>query len=204
MPRTAREIDLSPTRQDAGRNPERNLSRQAVEGHLEQLEEIGFVHARPGKREGREVLEYVLNQARLFVVVDELRRISLMRSALGDAQETAAGPGPHEGRVALPPGPALVLANGPFEGKVFALEGPGPWAIGREKEVDVSLAYDPFVSRENSRIHKAREGIVIEAMASTRNGTRVNWIALGDGERRLLAPGDAIGVGRSLLFLRGG
>jgi hypothetical protein len=203
LPRTVAEISLAPARKARDNRPERSISKQALESHLKKLVALGFVNTRNAEREGRAVTEYVVNQARLFVFLDELRRIALIRPVqdpAGTATRAAKpppGPDPHQ------LGPCLVLANGPFEGRMFPLKGDGPWTIGRDKNLAVSLAYDPFVSKENSLIRSVPDGFEIQPLPRARNGTSVNWRPLGAAKSVPLRPGDAIGVGRSLLFLRG-
>jgi DNA-binding transcriptional ArsR family regulator len=203
VPRALSEITLTPFRASAGQRPDRPMSRQAVQRHLAALQALGLVHVRVGQRGGRPVSEFVVNHARLFVLSDELRRLSLIRP-LGGASDTAAR---HTvsaaARVQLPVGPLLIVANGPLEGTTFPLVGPGPWILGREKGLTVSIPYDPFVSKENARIMRARDAYWIETLAGARNGTRVNWHSVEADRPVQLQSGDAVGVGRTLLFVRG-
>ena len=203
VPQPAGDIRLSPARRSRDRDPDRSLSRHAIEVHLAKMEELGLVHARTATREGRDVVEYVSNPARLFVVIDELRRVSLLRgqpgmnTASGDDDATVPPP-------VLPPGPCLVLVNGPLEGAVFALEGKGPWLVGRERGLDVALAHDPFVSKENTVLTRDGAALVATDAPGSRNGTRVNWRDLPPGGSARLRPADVLGVGRSLLVYREG
>ncbi|MBI2076873.1 MAG: FHA domain-containing protein [Euryarchaeota archaeon] len=203
LPRTVGEIRLAPARKDRDNRAERSISKQALESHLKKLVVLGFVNSRPGEREGRPVIEYVVNQARLFVFLDELRRISLIRPVQDPAGTATRGSGATRPVPTPRTGPALVLANGPFEGREFLLLGPGPWTIGRAKGLDVSLSYDPFVSKENSQVERTRDGFRVRTLPASRNGTSVNWRPLAPAESAEMRPGDAVGVGRSLLFLRG-
>lgn len=204
VPHAVGDIRLAPARRSRDRDPDRPLSRNAIEQHLARLEELGLVHARSLDRDGRATVEYVTNAARLFVVIDEMRRVSLMR-AQPDAR--TAAPDEDEGAVAppdVPKGPALVLVNGPLEGAVFPLEGKGPWTIGRERGLSVALPHDPFVSKENTVLRAEGARFLAEDAPGSRNGTRVNWAPLATGERRALVGGDVLGVGRSLLVWREG
>lgn len=202
LPRAVSEIHLAPARRAKDRAPDRALSRNAVELHLKRLQELGLVHARTrSAAEGRDVTEYVVNHARMFVVTDELRRVSLQRTSPVDRTD-AAGDDPVVEPPQVPKGASLLLVNGPLEGSVFPLGGGGPWVVGRESGVEVALPYDAFVSRENTRIVREGARLIVEAVAGARNGTRVNWQLLAPRERRALSPGDVVGVGRSLLVLR--
>lgn len=205
VPLASSEIRLTAVRRDRERREARAISRQAVEAHLRKLEALGLVQSRAAEREGRPVTEYVVNHARLFMVVEELRRLSLIRAP--HQSMTAGGEASIGGGLPMsapmPAGPALVLAGGPLEGATFPLAGPGPWRIGRDKDLAVALPYDPFVSRENTELRRQGGAFVARALPGTRNGTRINWQPLAEGDEGRLAPGDALGVGRSLLFLRG-
>jgi DNA-binding transcriptional ArsR family regulator len=203
VPRALEEIELHPTRRDRARRPDRPLSRQGVERHVRALQGMGLVQARRAERDGREVQEYVVNHARLFVVVDELRRLSLLRALGAAAADTVARDEVLELAPALPPGPALVLVWGANEGAVYPLRGAGPWPVGREKGLAVSLPHDPFTSKRNAVLRRAASGFAVESLPSTRNGTRVNWVPVPEGQRVPIAPGDTLGVGRSLLLFRG-
>lgn len=227
-PRTPSEIELPPFRRDADLRPDRVLSRQTVEQHLDVLEEAGLVRSRPAKRGGQSVTEFLVNQERLFTLVDEVRRLSLMRVATG-AGAGATGPATFRLRpretsgsrvlqdalpatvradvdadpVLLPEGPSLVLVSGPLEGKAFPLAGAGSWRIGRAAEAEVSLAYDPFVSALNSEVVRDGDAFRLVALAGSKNGTTLNWRMLEPGKPVPLASGDAIGLGRSLVVARG-
>lgn len=202
QPHALGDIKLAPSRKDRDRNPARALSRQAVEEHLQKLEDLGLVHARTSEREGRVVTEYVVNQARLFVVVEELRRLSLLRPVhLSATAQGHTGPRSRD-LPELPTGPAFVLAGGPLEGTAFPLVGSGPWFVGREKDASVALPFDPFVSKANAKVWRDGDAFYVEALPA-KNGTRVNWQPLAQGEVRPLRPADTLGVGRTVLLLRG-
>lgn len=209
-PHAVADIRLAPFRMDRTRAPDRPLSRQAVETHLHKLEEIGFVRSRLVQREGRETNEYMVNQPRLFTLVDEMRRLSLMRPAADagltagrshalTAQATSLAPS----RRAIPSGPCLVLVSGPLEGRSFPLEGDGPWLVGRAEAAAVSLEYDPFVSGRNAEVWTEGKKWFLHDLPGSRNGTMVNWRLLDEGEHTQLLPGDTVAFGRSLLVVRG-
>lgn len=204
IPHATADIRLAPARKSRDRDPDRSLSRHAIEVHLAKMEELGLVQARTTTREGRDVVEYSSNSARLFVVVDELRRVSLLRgqpgahTAAGDEDDATVAP------PLLPPGPSLVLVNGPLEGAVFPLEGKGPWVVGRERGLDVALAHDPFVSKENTVLARDASGFLATDAPDSRNGTRINWRELPAGGSARLRSADVLGVGRSLLVFREG
>lgn len=208
LPRTPSEIELPPFRKDAGLREDRTLSRQTVQEHLDKLVEVGLVRTRAARREGQPTREYFVDEARLFTLVDEVRRLSLLRSPIGGAGATRVEDGTFEGDAAeeapeVPDGPSLLLVSGPYEGRSFTLAGDGPWTIGRAKQCTVALEYDPFVSAENTEVRRANGRFVVRSLADSRNGTALNWRILGPGAESPLASGDTIGIGRSLLVVRG-
>lgn len=204
VPKTVNEIRLTSSRRRKDGSPDRPISRQAIQQHLAALGNLGLVEVRGAEREGRTVSEYVVSHARLFVIVDELARIGAIRPVRGGHSQTVGPMTMRAGAdVGLPTGPGLVAANGPLSGTFFRFEGAGPWIVGRASSAHVSLPYDPFISRENTRIVRRGDGFRIEALAAASNGTRLNWRALPAGESAPVVAGDALGVGRSLLFARG-
>jgi DNA-binding transcriptional ArsR family regulator len=202
LPHAAADIHLGAARRAQGRDPARSISRNAIEMHLRRLEDAGLVRGRDATRDGRVVREYTTNHARLFTVIEELRRVALIRASRSDATEAAAEGDGVVQPPTLPPGPALLLVNGPLEGLAFALDGEGPWRIGRQSGVEVVIPHDPFVSRESARIETRGDGFDVLSLAGSRNPPKVNWTALAPGERRALVPGDTLGVGKSLLVFR--
>ncbi|MFQ3587911.1 MAG: FHA domain-containing protein [Fimbriimonadaceae bacterium] len=68
---------------------------------------------------------------------------------------------------------------------------PGENVVGREG--DIVLA-DPMVSRRHAKITYEPSGIFVEDLGST-NGTKVNGVRLGAGERRAVSPGDTVSFG---------
>ena len=204
FPHALADIDLQPSRPGTALSATRALSRQAVHEHLGKLRDLGLVQARSAERDGRGVTEYVVNHARLFVLLEELRRLSLIRAAREEAsQATVAGRPETPADAPMPKGRALVLASGPFEGSSYPLEGAGPWLIGRDDDLAVALTYDPFVSKHNTRLALQGGTLLAHDLPGNRNGTRVNWRPLPPGGSAPLAAGDMLGVGRSLLVVRG-
>lgn len=206
-PRTLDEIHLTPGASQAGENPDRPISRQAVQLHLDKLEEAGLVRVGLTERKGkRAIYEYTLDHARLFAVTEELRKVSALESLVTvDPNATEGLPAPAQPRWAA--GPKLVLVHGVHEGRAFPLRaGASPagrgWVIGRAKEAAVSLDYDPFVSVENSEVLQVGRQFRLLDLRSSKNGTLLNWERLPVGGEATLKPGDVIGVGRSLLVFR--
>jgi hypothetical protein len=104
-----------------------------------------------------------------------------------------------EGPDELPPQPTdvrgtLVTSNGNSVSLTKA-----ETTLGRLPECDV-VVDDPGVSRQHARIRRAETGFVLSDLGST-NGTFVNEQPVQD---HLLADGDRITIGETLLVFRGG
>lgn len=203
VPHALADIRITPGKDRAGDSPDRIASRQAIQRHVETLQEIGVVVASPTV-EGRSK-EYVVDRQRVFQVLEELRRVGTITSGAfvsRDATVDAAVARERE----LVPGPKVVLVHGFVEGKVFLLrrergsEARG-WVIGRKGDAHVSLDYDPFVSLVNSEILLDRGAWSVRDLGLSRNGTWLNWKRVTSDPMPLRA-GDVIGVGRSLLVFQ--
>lgn len=201
FPRTLGEIRVAPHRALAGANPDRSLARPTVLGHLEKLVEKELVRVDHVEQGGKAVARYVVNPARLYALMEELRRLSVRHAGRGVAEDAT---GTVEPFVDVPPpeGPRLMLVHGVYEGKAFPLDASSAandeWAIGRDRGLPVSLDYDPYVSATNAVVRRHGEGYAVADLGS-KNGTSVNWVPLPPHGARLLRAGDVIGVGRSRL-----
>ncbi len=74
----------------------------------------------------------------------------------------------------------------------YALEGAGPWTVGRSQENDITVN-DPNVSRRHARISRADEGFVVEDLGST-NGTLLDGAPI---DRERVEGGDELTFGQS-------
>lgn len=206
-PRTLDEIHLTPSVAVEMGGADRSMTRQGVQNHLDKLIDVGIVRVAPTDRKGkRGILEYRLDTARLFALIEELRRITREPTASPlDPLATQDLEGP--AAAAWPAGPKLVLVHGAREGRVFPLlqrdqRPPRGWVIGRAPEAPVQLDYDPYVSLENAEILQRSGVFRILDLRSAKNGTYVNWRRIPPGGEVPLEAGDVIGVGRSLLVFR--
>lgn len=193
IPAAPADIIVKPRRRDEGLQQERAMSRQSIMEHIEHLEEIGVVdRVRSGDSEGA----FVTSAQHLFALVEDIRGLSGIETSLRvDVDTTMAQPGTETAK--WPAGPKLVLVGGPWEGRAFPLAGAGPWTIGRAATQSIALTYDPFASGESARIVKAGDGHQLEPVPGARNPPLVNFAPVA--KTRTLAPGDVVGVGRSLL-----
>lgn len=202
-PRTLGEIRLSPHRATPGTAPARSAARPTVLAHLNKLVEADLIRAEKVPQAGREVPCYVVNPQKLYVLTEELRRITVQHAGRGPAGDMTGTLGSAP-RVQAAKGPRLVLVHGAYEGKSFPLDrASGPedsWVIGRKRGLAVSLDYDPYVSLENAVVAKRGDGrFVLTDLRESKNGTAVNWAPLPKGGSHVLEPADVIGLGRSLL-----
>ena len=196
VPKTLREIEL-PAEEEGS---ERNLSRQSVRKHLDRLLEVGVVLARDADRVYGETVEYVVNHQKLYALSEAFRGLARLRPVAEPPVDTMhAGDAP-SGSIR---GPCLVLVKGLEEGKVFPLAPPAPsrgWVLGRRRDAEVSLDFDPFVSAENSVVEWREGRHVLRDLAASRNGTLVNFRPLPKGGSVPLRHGDLVGVGRTILM----
>jgi DNA-binding transcriptional ArsR family regulator len=180
-----------------GERPERPLARQSVSHHLEQLAAQGLVQqVEAGGKDA-----YVLNPQRLFALVDEIRGLAKLRPLLPPPGEEATLAQPGSPRTSLPPLPRLLVAYGREDGAAFALEGPGPWRIGRNSACEVPLDHDPFASGEHALVARDGAGFAVRDLRS-RNGTWLDWERLRPEAVLPLRPGGVLTVGRSVLVLQ--
>src|ERR1700722_18766272 len=91
----------------------------------------------------------------------------------------------------------LEAVSGPLEGRSFPLA-EGELSIGREPCNQISLL-DSLVSRRHCVIRKNGEGFLLQDLDS-RNSTFVNNLPV---KERVLADGDQIRVGKSILIFQG-
>lgn len=192
-PVALRDIHVSGERPDAGPT----IARQTVRRHVERLVEVGVAQRVGLESEGSE-FQFVVDHQRLFLLSEEVRALARLRPTLeGDAQ-TIDFDAP---AAVIERGPRLVLVRGLDEGEVFPLSAPHhTWRVGRRRGLEISLDYDPSVSTENAVIERSGASLVISDVEGSRNGTLVNFRRLVVGEKRKLAHGDLISIGRSLLL----
>jgi transcriptional regulator with GAF, ATPase, and Fis domain len=91
----------------------------------------------------------------------------------------------------------LEAVSGPFEGRTFPLT-EDEISIGREPDNQISLL-DSLVSRRHCIIRKNGQGFLLRDLDS-RNSTFVNHVPVNE---RLLADGDEIRIGKSILIFQG-
>lgn len=207
VPRTLDEIRLTPTVAVEMGGADRVMSRQGVQNHLDKLIDVGVVRVAPTDRKGkRGILEYRLDTARLFALIEELRHIT-REPAVGPVDPLATQQLSDDAATTWQEGPKLVLVHGVREGRAFPLlqkdlRPPRGWLLGRAPGVPVRLDYDPYVSLENAEIIQRANEFRLLDLRSAKNGTMLNWKRLPPGGEAPLESGDVIGLGRTLLLFR--
>ncbi|MBA2343503.1 MAG: DUF3662 domain-containing protein [Rubrobacter sp.] len=78
-------------------------------------------------------------------------------------------------------------------GEAQALEGRGPWTVGRSYENDV-VVNDPNVSRQHARVTRSENGFIVEDLGST-NGTLLDGAPI---DRERIEDGDELTFGQSV------
>lgn len=194
-PAAAAGIALRPARKD-DLSPDRAMSRQTVEAHLEKLHEVGVVKRVPDGTGGAD--RWLTDVPHVFALVEEFRKLTTIPPATAaPLEETMTRT--DLGMVEWTKGPKLVLMSGPWEGRLFPLQGRGPWRVGRSRSSEVALTYDPFVSADHAALHLDRGSWRVALDQEKRNTLRVNFAPLTPGTARAVAHGDILEVGRSLL-----
>jgi len=174
------------------------IARQAAKDHVDKLLDAGLVEQRQGQRDSGPVTEYVVAPERLFELNERFGELGKLEAKTDRGltrtrvEKTSAGSAPRG------EGPALVVAHGRHRGRVFPVDGEGPWLIGRDPENDVTLDYDSFASNRHAELQRDPEGFRVVDRFST-NGTYRNWTPLDRGGEAPLCSGDVLGVGKTLL-----
>ncbi len=122
-----------------------------------------------------------------FMLGSERNRRLVYSSMMDDPNQEGASPSPAR----------LEAVSGPLKGRTFPLT-EDELSIGREPSNQISLL-DSLVSRRHCVIRKNGQGFLLQDLDS-RNSTFVNTLPV---KERLLADGDQIRVGKSILVFQG-
>jgi hypothetical protein len=200
VPRTIGELSVAPSREDVGLSADRAMSRQSVERHLDILAGAGLVSWTEAPTPGRAAKAYVLNHARMFAVVEELRGLSRLRAKVVNPEATTdlreASPVDPESVA----GPRLVMLRGVPEGRIFSLKSAAGTTVGRGETADVRLDHDPFISSMHCLVTVGPAGTTVSDSGESRNGTFVNGRRLLRDEPARLTRGNLLEMGRSLFL----
>ncbi len=177
-------------------------TRQAAKKHVDRLISIGLVDTITSGGNGGSGTEFVVNLQILFVIQTQFEKLGSleMEEGLISKDHTMRQSMDRTGRL-LEPGTSLFVVHGKEFGRRFNLDIPDQtrWSIGRDKECEIPLVYDPWASTRHAQIHREGDRFVLTDLGST-NGTRHNWTPLPRGEKRNLKHGDLIGLGQTKLM----
>lgn len=197
-PKKASAVRVPASQARDGLPKDRALSRPAVVQHLDVLEDAGLVQPLDATQGSR----YVVDHQRVFRLLKDLGRLAEIEPLVDvDVDETIHATAAPKG--GLPDGPKFVSADGPSAGEAFALEGKGPWLLGRSREADVALDWDPHVSDKHARIHRDEDGaFVLEALSEATNPVQLNFEPVARGKREPLIAGAVVTAGASTLVFQ--
>ncbi|MHB8584809.1 MAG: FHA domain-containing protein [Thermoplasmatota archaeon] len=181
------------------------LARQSVQDHLDPLVAAGLVERVAGRGQRGPVVDYVIVIPRLFGLYEEIGNAfgvvgreltesihARLRTERVDASRTS------NLRTDVP---RLTIVHGMRIGETTLIEGAGPWTIGRDVGMTLTLEYDPFVSTRHAEIRRQGGGFeVVDALSS--NGTFLDWLPLPRGGAAPLRNGSLLRIGKSLLLFR--
>ena len=179
---------------------ELDVTRQALQKHLDALEAAGLVRSGPGRRGVLPAREYRTDAAGVFAFKESVLALAVRPpvpaplptvQALGAAQ-------PHPRR-----GPGLLVVHGDAPGRWLPLAGRASWLLGRDPRADVPLAHDPFASQRHAVLESRPEGWRLLDLHAT-NPTQVNFERVEPGRPRPVRHGDLLTVGRTHLLLQDG
>lgn len=181
---------------------ELGLTRQAITKHLEALEQVGLVVRQNARRGALPAAQFAASPAGLFAFKESVLALAVSTDpAVLPPTRTVRGGGK---RAAAPrEGAGLLLVHGDVPGRWYPLGGRGTCLVGRDRDADVSLNYDPFASARHATLRRTAAGWTLTDLHST-NGTRVNLKPVPPGETVPVQPGDLLTIGRSHLLFRDG
>lgn len=192
-PSRAADLRIRAAGERAGLLAERFLGRTTIIEHLDVLEAAGLVR-RVGDL-------YVVDQQAMVALLQDLGDLARLRALVEvDVEVTRAAPAPLA--QPLPRLPRVLVANGPMAGRGFALEGAGPWRMGRGAECEVALAHDPHVSRVHATLERSPSGHVVRVASAAKNPVFVDFAQVAPGEVADVRAGALLWVGATLLVLQ--
>lgn len=183
---------------------ELKMARQTAQEHVQQLLGIGVIQRVRGRRDHGPVTDYVVVPQRLFGIHEEFGKLGVLEPELELEPEFRPATSPLATGQAVPKEqdlPRLAIVHGMRIGQTTALQGQGPWLIGRDPHATLCLDYDPFVSSRHAEVRRAPGGFEVADLYSS-NGTFVDWKRLPRGGNQRIDNGAVVRVGKSLLVFR--
>lgn len=177
----------------AGFEADRLVGRTTVIEHLAILDEAGLV-----RRVGE---AWAVDQQAMVALLQEIGELARLRATVEvDVDSTAQAIVPSVRP--LPDAPRMVIVNGPEAGRAFALEGAGPWRVGRSSENAVPLTHDPHVSRSHAEIARSEGRYRTSVLAGAKNPILVDYRRVEVGASAELRAGSVVLVGATALVLQ--
>ncbi|MCI0574246.1 MAG: FHA domain-containing protein, partial [Myxococcaceae bacterium] len=184
---------------------ELKMARQTAQEHVQQLLDLGVVQRVRGRRDSGPVTEYVVVPQRLFRIHEEFGKLGVLEPELEEQQALRPPTSPMVTGATAPREqdlPRLTIVHGMRIGSTMALQGQGPWLLGREATATVVLDYDPFVSARHAEVRRIAGGGFEVADLYSSNGTFVDWKRLPRGGAQRVDNGAVVRVGKSILLFR--
>lgn len=178
------------------------ITRQALKKHLDELEDVDLIIAKPSRRGALPATEYRTNPAGLFAFKENVRGIAVFT----DPRNMPPLPTitvHHDGSTAPTGASGLLLVHGDQPGKWFGMPAAGNVVIGRDVVADVPLVYDACASSRHALLRRGPSTWTLTDLRST-NGTTLNYRPVPPGQAITLRSGDLITIGRSHLLFRDG
>lgn len=178
-----------------------DISRQAAHHHLDKLAETGLLRRKKGSRETGPVTEYVLVPAALAIVHEALERVAGLPHSTPDRPGRTLTMHGSNVAVSQPSRRSLWVVRGLDAGTTLDVGATddGPWVMGRDRDCDLVLAGDPFVSARHAEVWMEEGDLRLGDLASE-NGTYHEGRRLDRREGVVLDHGDVVGLGRSVLL----
>ncbi|HET6404820.1 MAG TPA: FHA domain-containing protein [Candidatus Thermoplasmatota archaeon] len=193
VPTRAGDLRVRAARERAGLDAGRTVGRPTVIEHLDVLEGAGLV-----RRVGD---AYAVDQQGVVALLQDLGELARLRALIEvDVEATRIAPPP--AIQPLPVWPRALIANGPSAGRAIALDGAGPWRLGRGAECEVSLGHDPHVSREHATLEREGTGFVVRVSPQAKNPLFVDFVPVEPGARAAARGGSLLLVGATLVVLQ--
>jgi DNA-binding transcriptional ArsR family regulator len=181
------------------------VARQSAQEHLQFLLEAGLVTRVEARGEGRALIAYVMVPQRVFHVYEMVGRLGDIQPELEERKDVhlatqADAKTVHATREEDLP--RLVIVRGMRVGRTIAVNGDGPWLIGRDANADVSVDYDPYASLRHAELRRKAGGGFELADLYSSNGTIHDWKRLPRGGVAPLENGALLGIGHTLILFR--
>lgn len=193
VPMRAADIRVRAAGDRAGLGADRTVGRTTVIEHLDVLVSAGLV-----RRVGD---VYAVDQQGVVAVLQEIGELARLRALVEiDVEATRASPSP--ATQPLPIWPRVLVVNGPEAGRAVALQGAGPWRVGRGSECEVALTHDPHVSRVHAELQSASGRFSLRVNETSKNPVFTDFALVAPGRSAELRAGSTLLVGATILVLQ--